>query len=164
MPSREQPDSRDSAHHVTTPQSEGNGGIIIRNELISLRLDPGLLDLARCPEDAAACQTLEGFRRYAEKMGLEKARYVIISRGYQVNGETIVLSTIRRPYDLIEPYYPEFLDILAIAAENPCHHPLIDHSRGKVGVIPDHLLDADPRAVADELRMLDDQPAQGTTR
>jgi hypothetical protein len=152
------------ADHVTTPQSEGNGGIIVRNELISLWVYPGLLELAQCPEDVAACRTLEGYRQYAEERGLEKAWYVITSRGYQVNGETAVLTTIRRPYDLNEPFYAEFPGVLAIAAGKPPHNPLTDFSRVKVGVIPDRLLDADPRAVLDELRMLEDQPAQGTAR
>ena len=83
-------------------------------------------------------------------------------RGYQVNGETAVITTIRRPYDLIEPFYAEFPGVLAIAAGKPPHNPLTDFSRAKVGVIPDRLLDADPRAALDELRMLEDQPAQGT--
>lgn len=152
------------ADHVTTPKSEGNGGIIVRNELISLWFYPGLLELAQCPEDYAACQSLEGYRRYAEERGLEKAWYVITSRGYQVNGETVVLTTIRRPYDLNEPFYAEFPGILAIAAGKRPHDPLTDFSKVKVGVIPNRLLDADPRAVLDALRMLEDQPAQGTTR
>jgi hypothetical protein len=152
------------ANHVTTSQSEGNGGIIVRNELISLWFYPGLLELAQRPEDVAACRTLEGFRRYAEEHGLEKAWYLITSRAYQVNGETVVLTTIRRPYDLTEPFYPEFLGILAIAAGKPPHNPLTNFSKDKVRVIPRRFLDADPRAVIDELRMLEDQPAQGTTR
>jgi hypothetical protein len=152
------------ADHVTTPRSEGNGGIIVRNELIRLWFYPGLLELAPCPKDFAACRTLEGYRRYAEERGPEKAWYVITSRGYQVNRETVVLTTIRRPYKLTEPFYPEFLGVLAIAAGKPPHNPLTDFSKVKSGVIPRRSLDADPRAVLDELRMLEDQPAQGTTR
>jgi hypothetical protein len=146
------------ADHVTTPQSEGNGGIIVRNELISLWFYPGLLELAQSPEDLAACRTLEGFRRYAEEHGLEKAWYVITSLAYQVNGETVVLTTIRRPYDLTEPFYPEFLGVLAIAAGKPPHNPLTDFSKDKVRVIPRRFLHADPRAVLDELRMLERRP------
>lgn len=146
------------AHHVTTPQSEGNGGIIIRNELISLWFYPGLLELAHSPEELAACRTLEGFRRYAEDHGLEKAWYVITSRGYQVNGETVVLTTIRRPYDLNEPFYAEFPALLAIAAGKPPNDPLTGFSKDKVRVIPRRFLDAEPRAVLDELRMLERRP------
>ena len=152
------------ADHVTTPESEGNGGIIIRNELISLWFYPGLLELAQCPEDFAVCRTVEGYRRYAEERRLEKAWYVITSRGFQVNGETVVLTTIRRPYDLSEPFYAEFPGIVAVAAGKPPHDPLTDFSKVKVGVIPSRFLHSDPRAVLDELRMLEDQPAQRTTR
>jgi hypothetical protein len=152
------------AYHVTTPQSEGNGGIIVHNEVISLWLYPRLLELALCPEDAAACRTREGFRRYAEDQGLEKAWYVITSRGYQVNGETVVLTTIRRPYDLNEPFYPEFLGILALAAGKPPRDWPVDFSKAKIGVIPTRLLDADPRAALNELRMLEQQPGREVFR
>jgi hypothetical protein len=149
------------AYHVTTPQSEGNGGFIVHNELISLWLYPGLLELARRPEDRAACRSPEGFRRYARERGLEKAWYVFTAKSFQVNGGTMVTSTIRRPYDMNEAFYSEFPGVLAIAAGNPPYDPLIDFTKVKIGVIPRRFLDADPRAVLDELRMLECGPGEG---
>jgi hypothetical protein len=91
------------AYHVTTPGSEGNGGIIVRSEVVSLWLHPALFDLTQQPADVAACQSLDGFRRYAEQRGLQKAWYAITARSFQINGQIAVHSTIRRPYEMIEP-------------------------------------------------------------
>jgi hypothetical protein len=150
------------AHHALTPRAEGSGGIVLHNEVISVWLHPAFLDLAHHPSESAACRSLEGLRRYAEARGLEKAWYVITVKGFQSNGETTVVSLIRRPYELVEPFYVEFPRILALAAGNPPRDPMTDFTRAKVGVIPDRLRDADPRAALDELRLMEDLPGQET--
>ncbi len=143
------------AHHVTTSKPQLSGGVVVRSELISLWMHPALFDLAQRPSESAACRLLEGFRRYAQERGLEKAWYVITAKGFQIDGETMVVSTIRRPYDMIEPVYSEFPDILAIAAGKPPRDPRTDFTKVKIGIIPDYLLVADPQAMLDELRMLE---------
>ena len=148
------------AYHVTTPESEGNGGIIVHSEVISLWMHPALFDLAQRPEDVAACRSLEGFRRYAEERGLQKAWYVLTVKGIQVDGGAAVMSMIRWPYELVEPSYAEFPDMLATAAGKPPRHPMTDFTKVKVRVIPTRFLDADPRAVLYELRMLEHSPAR----
>jgi len=150
------------AYHVTTAHSSGNGGVVVYTEVISLWMHPALFELAQHPADIAERQSLDAFRRYAEQRRLEKAWYVITAKSFQTNGNIEVNSTIRRPYEMIEPYYPEFLGILAIAAANPPQNPSIDFTKAKVRVIPKHLLDADPRAVLDELRMLEELPGHRT--
>jgi hypothetical protein len=150
------------AHHVTSPQSEGNGGIIVHTEVISLWMHPAFLDIANRPTDNAACRSLEGYRRYADERGLQKAWYVTTVKATQINGQTMILSTIRRPYEMIEPFYTEFTDTLATAAGTPPRHPMTDFTKLKVRVIPSRFLDADPRAVLDELRMMECRPGEET--
>jgi hypothetical protein len=143
------------AYHVTTPQSEGNGGIIVHSEVISLWIHPALLDLAQRPADLDACWSLNGFRQLAQERGLEKAWYVFTVKGLQVNGETIVLTTIRRPYDLLEAEYSEFSAILAIAAGNAPPYPFAGLAGVEARIVPGRFRAADPRAILDELRMLE---------
>ena len=152
------------AYQVTTPQTEGNGGIIVRSEVVSIWMHPAHFELAQHPSEAAACRSPQDYRRYVDERGLEKAWYVITANSFQINGETMVLSTIRWPYDMNEPYFSEFPAILAIAAGKPPTNPFTDFIKAKVRLIPSRLLHADPRAVIDELRMLEHLPAQGTTR
>jgi hypothetical protein len=142
------------ASHLTTPGPEPDGALV-RFEVVSLWIHPALVDLARNPSESAACGSIEGFRRYAEEKGLEKAWYVLTLKGILANGESVVYSTIRRPYELTEAYYAEFPTILALAAGEPRRYPLTDYSTAKVYIIPDRFLEADPRAVLGELRMLE---------
>jgi hypothetical protein len=147
---------------VTTPRSEGNPGIIVHSEVISLWMHPALFDLAQRPEHVAACRSLTGFRRYAEEKGLENSWYLITAKALQVNGETIILNTIRRPYEMVEPLYSEFPAMLAIAAGKPPPAPFIDFASAKLGVIPSRFLEADPGAILDELRTLELCPDRET--
>jgi hypothetical protein len=145
------------ASHLTTPRPEPDG-TILRFEAVSLWIHQALVELARSPSESAACGSLEGFRRYAEEKGLQKAWYVVTSKAILASGESEVSSTIRRPYEMIEPYYPEFPAILALAAGKPRRYPLTDYSTAKVYIIPDRFLEADPRQVLDELRRLEHLP------
>jgi hypothetical protein len=151
------------AHHVTARKEEGNGGIIVRSEVISLWMHPALFDLAYLPHDAAARRSFAGYRKYIEDLGQEKAWYVITVKGFQANGETIILTTVRRPYEMLEPLFPEFLDILALAAAKPPTYPATDFSRVKVGVIPTRLLNADPCEALSELSTLEPRPSESRT-
>jgi hypothetical protein len=150
------------AHLSTTPNAE-SAVTIVRSEVVSLWIHAALVDLARRPSEAAACGSPEGFRRYAEERSLQKAWYILTVEQMQSNGQSAVFSTIRRPYEMTEPYYPEFPAILALAAGNPPRGLSTDFSRAKVYIIPDRFLEADPRAVLDELRMLEHLPGHETT-
>ena len=70
-----------------------------------------------------------------------------------------MLSFIRRPDEMMPPFFDEFPDVLAATAEMP-PPGLTDFSKATVGVIPDRLLDIDPRKMIDELRMLEHLPGQ----
>jgi hypothetical protein len=152
------------AYHVTTPKPQANEGIIVRSEIVSVWLHPALLDLARHPSEYAAWRSHEDFRRYAEQHGLENAWHVITAKEFKVNGETEVLSTIRRPYDMIPAHYQDLLDVMATAAGTPPSYPSTDFSTSVVRVIPGCFLDADPRAAFDDLRMLERLPDQTSSQ
>jgi hypothetical protein len=49
------------AYRVLTSQSEGNGGITVQTELISLWMHPELFELAQQPPEAAACRSQAAF-------------------------------------------------------------------------------------------------------
>jgi hypothetical protein len=149
------------AYHVTGPKREPNVDMTIRYEVVSLWLHPALYELAQHPSEFAGCWSQEAFRRYAKDRGLEKAWYVITVKVIQLSGQNVVSSTIRRPYDMMTACYSEFPDVLATADGNPPSYPLTDFATAKVGIIPDCFLDADPRAVLNELRMLEHLPGQG---
>jgi hypothetical protein len=150
------------ASHLTTPGPEPDGALVRFDEgqveVVSLWIHPALVDLARSPSESAACGSIEGFRRYAEEKGLEKAWYVLTLKGILANGESVVYSTIRRPYEMNEACYAEFPTTMELAAGKPRRYPLTDYSTAKVYIIPDRFLEADPRAVLDELRMLERLP------
>jgi hypothetical protein len=103
----------------------------MRNKVISRWILPALYVLAQRPSDSAACRWREGFRRYAVERGLEKAWYVITIEGFQIKSETMVYSMIRRPFDMTEPYYFEFPNILATAAGQPPGDPITDFHQGQ---------------------------------
>ena len=149
------------AHHVATPGPETNGGIIVRSEVASLWLHPALFELAQRPSESP-CRSLQEFRQYAEEWGLEKAWYVITVKVTQTNGEMLLLTTICRPYEMDSSKYLDFLSVLATAAGKPPANLSTDFRDAKIGVIPDYLLDADPRATLDELRMQELLPGQDT--
>jgi hypothetical protein len=143
------------AYHVTAPKRELNEGIAVRQEVVSLWLHPALHELALSPSESAAFRTRQEYRRYARERGLENAWYIITVRSIPISGATVISSTIRRPYEMVDPFYSEFPDALATAAGSPPSHPFTDFATARVAIIPSGFLDADPHAVLDELRMLE---------
>jgi hypothetical protein len=142
------------AFHVTAAKPDMNDGIVVRQRVVGIWMHPALSDLAQSPLESAAGWSRDQFRRYAEARGLEKAWYLIVVEGTQKNGERVVIPVIRRPYEMLDPYYVEFPSVLAVAAGKRPSEDFLDFAAAEVGAIPDHLAGADPAAVIDELRML----------
>jgi hypothetical protein len=151
------------AYHVAKPASEENGGIIVRSEIISVWVHPAILALGHDPAALSECRTPELFRRLAEAGHIEKAWYLITVKAFLANGEIVIMPTICRPYDMLEPRYSEFLDILALAAGRPPRHIHADPAFTSIRVIPDRFLDANPPAVIDALGALEEQPEETTS-
>jgi hypothetical protein len=147
------------AYHVTSAPPQTNDGLILQQYARSIWLHPVFLELARRPSELAECQSCESYRRYADARHLQNAWYLITVKGVQINGETVILPTIRRPYEMSEHYFAEFLGVLAVADGKRPAESFVYLATAKVNVIPPDLLDKESRAVVDELRRLDDAPA-----
>jgi hypothetical protein len=147
------------AYHVTSAPPQTNDGLILQQYARSIWLHPVFLELARRPSELAECQSCEAYRRYADARHLENAWYLITIKGVQINGETVTLPTIRRPYEMSEHHFAEFLGVLAVADGKRPAESFVYLATARVNVIPPDLLDKEPRAVVDELRRLDATPA-----
>ena len=125
---------------------EPGGGIIVRSEVVRLFLPRTLIELANRPTQQTPLRTHDDLRRRLEIEHHRDLWYALTVRGLQVNGESVDLTFIRRPYD--EPdRFPEFLEVLAAAVGNPpCK--LV---RAAVHLIPDELSVREPREVISEL-------------
>jgi hypothetical protein len=145
-------------YHVTSAPQQNNDGLIMQQYARSIWLHPMFLELARRPSELAECQTRESYRRFADSRHLQNAWYLITIKGVQINGETVILPTIRRPYEMSEQYFPEFLGVLALADGKRPAGPFVYLATAKVNVIPPDLLDKEPRNVVDQLRRLDAAP------
>jgi hypothetical protein len=143
------------AYHVSSARPETNDGLIVRQHARSIWLHPVFLELARRPSELAECQSCEAYRRYADARHLQNAWYLITIKGVQINGEIVRLPFIRKPYEMSEHYFAEFLGVLAVADGKRPAEPFVYQATAKVNVIPPDLLDKEPRAVVDELRRLD---------
>jgi hypothetical protein len=145
------------AHHVATPATETNGGILVRSEVVSLWLHPALFDLAERPAEPAR-RSYQAFRRFAEERGIQRAWYVSTVKGFQINGQTILLTTICRPYEMDSSRFLDFSNVLDSVAGNPPGNLSINYATAKIGVIPDYLLAVDPRSALEELNLLEHLP------
>jgi hypothetical protein len=147
------------ACHVTSAPPQTNDGLILQQYTQSVWLYPAFLELAHRPSELAACQSCEAYRRYADAHRLQKAWYLITIEGVQLNGETVRLPIIRKPYEMPEHNFGEFLGVLAVAGGKRPAEPFVYLATAKVNVIPPDLLDNEPRAVVDQIRRLDAAPA-----
>ena len=147
------------ACHVTSARPQSNEGLIVQQYARSIWLHPACLELAHRPSELDECQSREAYRRYADAHRLQNAWYLLTIEGEQTNGETVRLPFIRKPYEMPEDYFAEFLAVLAVADGKRPAEPFVYLTTAKVNVIPSDLLDKEPRAVVDELRRLDATPA-----
>jgi hypothetical protein len=141
------------SNSVVRPKADSpNGGMIVRWECLNVWLHPALYDLARRFSESGELPSQEALLRNAEQPGLKEAWYILTLRAVQANGQSAVISMIRRPYETAPAFSDEFVDVLATAAGRPPRSARIDYLRAEIGVVPDRLLSLDPREAFDELR------------
>lgn len=127
-------------------------GIVVRSELVHLWLPQTLLELARGDSRSSMVRTHADLRRWLESDGRKDLWYAITTRGYQVNGELREGTVIRWPYN-DATHFAELLDTLATADESPPRSFGPDNAKPRIHILPEELLEHDPRAVmADLLR------------
>ena len=102
------------AYHVTSAPPQTHDGLILQQYAQSIWLHPVFLELARRPSELAECQSCESYRRFADAHRLQNAWYLLTIEGVQINGEIVRLPFIRKPYEMSEHYFAEFLGVLAV--------------------------------------------------
>jgi hypothetical protein len=90
-------------------------------------------------------------RRFLELRSQIKLCYVVIMRGHQVDGNFANLPFVRQPYNDAE-HFPEFLDVLAAAAENSWDEPTDLFSTVSVHILPEKFAERGIRDVFDEIQ------------
>jgi hypothetical protein len=137
-----------SAHRGREPEPEihDGGGIIERTELIHLWLPGTLIELAQRQAGPSPVLTHQGLRGILEGRRQRDLWYALTFRAHQVSGEFVDVTFIRWPYS--QPWhFPELIDVLAVAADEPPIDPSFGSSDPTVSVLPDHLLNREPREV-----------------
>jgi hypothetical protein len=142
------------ANHASRPDREletgnrGQGGGIVRLEVLRLWLPESLSWLAKLQSRSPVARDHDDLRRFLEFQGLEDLCYALTIRLHQLNGEFADITYLRHPYD--EPHnFLEFVDVLATAAGNPppCSNPFTsDFTNAAVQVVPEDSWNRSPRA------------------
>jgi hypothetical protein len=128
------------------PGNDADGGIITRTELLQLWLPGTLIDLAQHQTGPSCMRTHQELQRILDGRQQRNLWYALTFRAYQVNGRFEDLTFIRWPY-IDSARFPELLDILGVAAGEPPSDANFGSSTPTVSVLPDRLLNHDPREV-----------------
>ena len=105
-----------------------------------------LIELAKRQTLPSRIRTHEGLQRTLECLRQRDVWYALTVRAHKVNGERVDLTTIRWPYR-DSRYFPELLDVLALAAGEPPSDPTPGFSNVSISVLPDDWLTREPREV-----------------
>jgi hypothetical protein len=128
------------------PANHPGSGIIVRSEVLRLWLPQTLIELAKRQTLPSRIRTHEELQRTLECLCQRDVWYALTARAHKVNGERVDLTTIRWPYR-DSRYFPELLDVLALAAGEPPSDPTPGFSDVSISVLPDDSLKRAPREV-----------------
>jgi hypothetical protein len=125
-------------------------GITVRSEIIRLWLPKTVIDLAKSQSSSRTVRTHDELQRFLELRDQKAMWYAQTTRGYQVDGNAVDITLIRRPYD--EPQnFPELLEVLSITAGNQPLSLNAAFSKAPVHVIDPELSKREPREVMTQL-------------
>jgi hypothetical protein len=139
--------SQVTRHDQQLELANGPGsGIVVRSDVLGLWLPYSMFELVNGATPVAEISTHQGLQHVLVQQNQKNLWYALTIRGHQVNGEFIDLTIIRKPYD--DPNgTPEMVQILNTVAGNPPRTPAMDFSTASVHIIPDDLLNREPREV-----------------
>jgi hypothetical protein len=139
------------ARQDRVPELENHpgSGIIVRSEVLRLWLPQTLIELAKRQTQPSRIRTHEELLRTLECLRQRDVWYALTARAHKVNGELVDLTTIRWPYR-DSRYFPELLDVLALATGEPPSDPTPGFWNVSVSVLPDDSLTREPREVMRE--------------
>lgn len=143
--------SAGSAQGVVRDEGLAGAGIIVRYEVTHLWLPESLRDLADARSQSQIVRGRDELRRDLGLRNRQGLRYAVTMRGHQVDGGHSDIHFIRRPGE--DPgHFQELLDSLADINGTPDRDPAADFPGPSVHVIPDELLDREPREIIAELQ------------
>jgi hypothetical protein len=131
---------------VSEAKNHPGGGIIVRSEVLQLWLPRTLIELAKCQTEPSRIRTHGELQRILEGRDQRDAWYALTTRAHLVNGDFVDLTIIRWPYR-DSRYFPELLDVLAVAGGHPPSDPNAGFSNVSISILPDDSLTREPRAV-----------------
>jgi hypothetical protein len=132
------------------PDKPSGDNIMIRCEVVHLWLPPALIELSHRRSQSRLTHDGKEFQRFLELPDHKDLWYAFCMRGHLVNGQCYDIRIIRWPCH--EPReFPELSEVLATAAGNPPRDSTIEFSGASVHVIPDELLEREPREIIAEL-------------
>ena len=137
-------------NQVVEADQHAGGNIIVRNEVVRLWLPQTLLELAKRQTANTVIRTHDDLRRTLDGQHQRNVWYALTVRGHQVSGEFGDITFIRWPHRDTRNF-PELLDVLAVAAQRPPRDTPMDYSVATLYVVPDHLVDREPREVIGEV-------------
>jgi hypothetical protein len=132
------------------PEGQLGSGHVLRTDVTAIWLPQPLHDLARSESGPHVVRSSEELRTYLERHGMNAAWYALTSRGYRVDGDSAMITQVRRISEAPE-HIEEFQEVMSTAAGNPPRSESRDFSHATVSIIPDELLTADPRTGVAEL-------------
>lgn len=140
-----QPDGPEAAADRIDPPGSG---IVVASEVVRLRIPETLAKLAAALSRRRVIRSHEDLRRSLEDLDQWGFWYAATFRSIQVNGVSLEMSFIRRPYD--EPqHFPEFLRVMAWADGAAVSDDATGVSAAAVEVIPDELARRGPSWLID---------------
>ena len=148
-------------HNIANGDQPG-GGIIVRSEVLQIWLPETLVGLAKLQSRSGVLQTHEDLAGYLEDRGERDLWYALTVRSYLVDGGLDDTTFIRHPFREPERF-SELLGILAVAAGSPHAGAGTELDSALNHVVPDRLLEHDPRDAMAEL-LGDPPPPMNTSR
>jgi hypothetical protein len=132
------------------PDHPPRSGIVVRTEVTALWIPRALLHMVQGETGTPVFRSPEALQTELRRRGLNDAWYAVTYRGYQVDGAAVEITQVRRISEA-HAHIEEFRDMMAIAAGHPPHHEVQEFSHVKLEIIPDTMLNADPRKAVSQL-------------
>jgi hypothetical protein len=127
-----------------------DSGIFLRSEVLDIWLPQTFVELASHQARTGELRTHDELQRFLEVRGQGGLWYAVTIRGYQAEGRHEDLTEIRWPQQGARDF-PEFLAILSALAEDQPTDPANQYSTASFHVLPQALIEREPREVMAEL-------------
>jgi hypothetical protein len=136
---------------VSQADDQAGGGVDETAEIVEIWLPRALYNLVHEKPGALSVDWSAELRSRLKGNGSAPVWIAFRVRHYSRDGRSTDVRHFSYPCDETGPAFQQCLDLLVTAAGKPPHYPTVDFSTAKVGVIPERLIERNPRDVVDEL-------------